>query len=87
VASSYDETRAFARLPNLDIAFIHRTGEEGEGEQIMLALRAMPSFAVRPDLTEANSLLFWMRLSQAFYGAWLGYLTAVTTPLWLIRSE
>jgi hypothetical protein len=87
MASGYDETRAFARLPDLDIAFIHRTGEEGEGEQIMLALRAMPSFAARPGLTEANSLLFWMRLSQAFYGAWLRYLTAVTTPPWLIRSE
>jgi hypothetical protein len=69
MASGYDETRAFARLPNLDIAFIHHTGEEGEGEQIMLALRAMPSFAARPGLIEANSLLFWMRLSQAFYGA------------------
>ena len=86
MASRRDEMRALARLPNLDIAFIHRTGEEGEGEQIMLGLRAMPSFAAQPDLIEANPLLFWMRLSQAFYGAWLGYLTAAIRPPWLTRS-
>src|SRR4051794_6523607 len=38
MASDRDATRPFARLPNLDLAFIYRTAGESEGEQIMLAL-------------------------------------------------
>jgi hypothetical protein len=87
MASGRDETRVFARLPNLDIAFVHRAGGNGEGEQVMLALRSAPALAARQDLVGANPVLMWMRLSQAFYGAWLGYLAAVATPSWLIRAE
>ena len=87
MASGRDETRVFARLPNLDIAFLHRAGGEGEGEQFILALRAVPSPVARRDLIEANPVLFWMRLSQAFWGTWLGCLSAVATPPWLTRAE
>ena len=88
VSGERSETRVSARLPNLDIAVLHRAGGGGEGEQVILALRAVPSFAARhADLIGANPVLFWMRLSQAFFGAWLGYLTTVTTPPWLTRTE
>jgi hypothetical protein len=87
MASGYHETRAFARLPDLDIAFIHRVDGGGGREETLLALRTVPSFAARPGLIEANPVLFWMRLSQAVCGAWLGYLTAVATSPWLIRTE
>jgi hypothetical protein len=78
VSGDWDETRAFARLPNLDIAFLHRAGRERE--EIMLALRVADPFAARPYLAAASPVLFWMQLSQAFYRAWLGYLTAAGLP-------
>ena len=85
VRGDYNETRVLARLPNLDIALVHRAG--GAGEEFMLALRAVPSFAARQDLIEADPVLLWMRLSGAFFRAWFGCMTAVTTPPWLIRTE
>src|SRR3954452_22617353 len=42
--SEYDETRATARLPNLDIEFLHRRPWEGNEEQLVVMLRAVPSF-------------------------------------------
>jgi hypothetical protein len=87
VSGDRSEVRVSARLPNLDIAVLHHAGGEGEGEQVILALRAVPSFAARQDLIGANPVLFWMRLSQAFWGTWLGYLSTLTTPPWLIRTE
>ena len=85
VSGDYDETRVLARLPNLDIALIHRAG--GAGEEFMLAVRAVPSFAARQGSIEADPVLLWMRLSRAFFRTWLECVTAVTTPPWLIRTE
>ena len=42
--SEYDETRATARLPNLDIEILHRRPWEGNEEQLVVTLRAVPSF-------------------------------------------
>ena len=42
--SPYDETRATARLPNLDVDILHRRSWEGNEEQIVVMLRAVPSF-------------------------------------------
>src|SRR5215208_2091397 len=42
--SEYDETRATARLPNLDIEILHRRPWEGNEERLMVTLRAVPSF-------------------------------------------
>ena len=42
--SPYDETRATARLPNLDVDILHRRSWEGNEEQIVGMLRAVPSF-------------------------------------------
>ena len=42
--SEYDETRATVRLPNLDIEILHRRPWEGNEEQLVVMLRAVPSF-------------------------------------------
>src|SRR4051794_29648957 len=41
--SPYDETRATARLANLDVEIAHRRAWEGSEEQIVVMLRAVPS--------------------------------------------
>ncbi|MBV1798670.1 hypothetical protein [Siccirubricoccus sp. G192] len=82
-----NETRAFARLPNLDIAIIHRGAQDHEGEQIMIAFRAAPSLEPLGRLIgPADPLLFWMRLSQMAWNSWLGCLAAATPP-WIRRGE
>ena len=40
--SDYDETRATARLPNLDIEILHRRPWEGNEEHLVVTLRAVP---------------------------------------------
>ena len=42
--SEYDEIRATVRLPNLEIGILHRRPWEGNEEQIVVMLRAVPSF-------------------------------------------
>ena len=90
-----EETRAYARLPGLDIAVLHRGAHGGDGEQVMVALRAAPSFAAlgRPawasaDWAAADPLLLWMRLGQAMWVSWLGCcLGAASTPPWIGRGD
>ena len=63
--SSDAEIRAIARLPNLDIEIRHRPPRDGEGEQIVISLKAMPSFeAFGLFLDAANPLVFWAGLMQ-----------------------
>ena len=83
-----DETRAFARLPCLDIAVVHRGAWGEDGEQIMVALRAVPSFgALGRPLGAADPFLLWMRLAQAAWTSWLGCLAAASTPPWIARGD
>ncbi len=83
-----DETRAFARLPGLDIAVLHRGARGGDGEQVMIAMRAVPSFrALGRPMGAADPLLLWMGLTQAVWASWLGCLAAVATPPWITRGE
>ncbi len=85
-----EETRAYARLPGLDIAVLHRRGAQGgDGEQVVVALQAVPSFAAlgRP-LGAADPLLLWMRLTQAVWASWLGCLAVASAPPpWLAGDE
>ena len=49
-----EETRAYARLPGLDIAVLHRRGVQGgDGEQVVVALRAVPAGAAADNSTES----------------------------------
>ena len=81
--SEYDETRATARLPNLDIEILHRRPWEGDEEQLVVMLRAMPSFEAVECLLEAsNPLLAWTRMMEAVWSPWVRGLTpALGQPL------
>jgi hypothetical protein len=85
------ETRAYARLPGLDIAVLHRRGARGgEGDEVMIALRTAPPFAAlgrHAAGAAADPFLLWMRLAQATWASWLGFLAAASTPPWIGRSD
>src|SRR5215204_4871001 len=69
--SEYDETRATARLPNVDIEILHRRPWEGNEEQLVVMLRAVPSFeAVGRWLEASNLLLVWTRMMEAAWSPW-----------------
>src|SRR4051794_6298860 len=70
--SEYDETRATARLPNLDIGILHRRPWEGNEEQIVVMLRAVPSGRW---LEASNPLLVWSRMMEAAWSPWVHGLT------------
>jgi hypothetical protein len=79
--SPYDETRATARLPNLDIEILHRRPWEGNEEQIVVMLRAVPSFEAFGRLLEAsNPLLVWTRMMEAAWSPWVRGLTTAFSP-------
>ena len=79
--SPYDETRATARLANLDIEIAHRRAWEGSEEQIVVMLRASPSFEAFGRLLEAsNPLLVWTRMMEAMWSPWVHGLTTALSP-------
>ena len=78
-----DETRAYARLPGLDIAVLHRGADEG-GEEVVVAWRTAPSFgALARPLGAADPLLLWLGLAQMAWASWTGCLAAASTPPWI----
>jgi hypothetical protein len=73
--SDYDETRAAARLPNLDIEILHRRSWEGDEEQMVITVSAVPSFEAFVRFLEVtNPLLFWARAMQVVWSPWIGAL-------------
>ncbi len=66
-----DETRATARLPNLDIDISHRVARDGHAEQLTITLQAVPSFDAFGRFLEANPLQAWMQLMQLAWQPWL----------------
>jgi hypothetical protein len=74
--SKYDETRATARLPSLDVEILHRRPWEGNEGQLVVTLRAVPSFEAFGRFLEAsNPLLVWTRMMEAAWSPWVGGLT------------
>ncbi len=66
------ETRAVARLPNLDIDIRHRRFVDGDGEEIAISLKARPSFEAFGRFLDASPpLLLWMRMVQLAWSPWL----------------
>ena len=83
-----DETRAYARLPGLDIAVLHRGARGMDGEQVVVALRATPPFtALGRPIAAADPLLLWLGLAQVAWASWLGCLAAASTPPWIGRGD
>ena len=81
VESAYDETRATARLPNLDIEILHRRPWEGNEEQLVVMLRAVPSFeAFGRWLAVSNPLLVWTRMMEAAWSPWVHGLATARSP-------
>lgn len=71
-ASDWDETRATARLPNLDIEILHRRAWEGDAEQLQVTLTGTPSLEAAGRMLElANPMLLWMRMAEAAWAPWL----------------
>ena len=76
-----DETRAVAHLPNLDIEFLHRRLPDEDAEQLLISLRARPSFEALAPWLEApgpaaawlalNPFLAWQRAALALWAPWL----------------
>lgn len=73
----WDETRATARLPGLDLDIRHRRAWEGEAEQLQVTLTAASGFETAARMLEAgNPMLLWLRMLQAAWAPW----TAVLAP-------
>jgi hypothetical protein len=69
----FDETKATARLPNLDIEIVRSRSPTEDAERITIILQAAPSFAAFGRFLEAtNPFLFWVRCAQTAWTPWLG---------------
>jgi hypothetical protein len=76
-----DETRAVAHLPSLDIEILHRELPDERAEQLLISLRARPSFEAltrwpdAPVLASAwlalNPFLAWQQAALALWAPWL----------------
>jgi hypothetical protein len=80
--SDFEDVKAVAHLPNLDIEIFHRRPWQGNEELLSITLRATPSFeAFVRSVEGANPLLFspasfnpmtfWFRAFEAAWSPWL----------------
>jgi hypothetical protein len=70
--SDYDETKAVAHLPNLDVEILHCRPWHGEEELLSITLRAVPSFETFFHFVQAtNPMLLWMRALETAWSPWL----------------
>jgi hypothetical protein len=68
----FDEVRASARLPRLDIDILHRRSRAGDAELMTITLRATPGFAAfERVLQAANPFQFWLRAAELAWAPWL----------------
>ena len=69
---------ATARLPGLDVEVIHRRSPAGDRDEILISLRAVPSFwAFGSVLYAANPFVFWAEATRL---TWLEAARALTLP-------
>jgi hypothetical protein len=76
--SDYDDTKAVARLPNLDIEIVHRRPLRGDEEVLTVTLRATPSFDAFFGFLDSaspaalfNPAALWMRAFETAWSPWL----------------
>jgi hypothetical protein len=78
------ETRAVARLPNLDIEIRHCRPVDGDGEQILISLQPRPSFEAFGRFLDASTpLIFWLGSMQMVLSPWFGGLPFATQKTFL----
>ena len=79
--SEIGATKATARLPGLNIEVVHRRSLNGDSEQILINLQAVPSFeAFSRFLEDANPFAFWVRASRLAWLPWLEAARLATLP-------
>jgi len=79
--SDYDDTKAVAHLPNLDIEILHRRAWQGNEEFLSITLRATPSFETFFRFVEAaNPMIMWMRALETAWSPWLLRRDAAPSP-------
>jgi hypothetical protein len=75
-----EETRAVAHLPHLDIEIRHRQLPDEHAEQVLISLRAQPSFGAFAGWLDAgpasawlalNPFLAWQQAALALWAPWL----------------
>jgi hypothetical protein len=77
----FDEVRASARLPRLDIDIVHRRSRAGDAELMTITMRAVPGFeAFERALQAANPFHFWLRLAELAWAPWLQASRNVLAP-------
>jgi hypothetical protein len=77
-AGEIDATKARAHLPGLDIEIMHRRSPAGDGEEILINLKAVPSFEAFGRLMEqANPFAFWAQAARLAWFPWLAAAHAV----------
>ena len=68
----FDEVRASARLPRLDIDIVHRRSRDGDAELMTITMRAVPGFeGFEQMLQAANPFQFWLRAAELAWAPWL----------------
>ena len=78
--SEIEATKASARLPGLDIEIIHRQSPNSEWEQLLINVRATPSFEMLGRSSEvADPFTLWMQAVSLMWMPWM--LTAQTMLL------
>jgi hypothetical protein len=56
---------ATARLPGLDVEVVHRRSPDGDRDEILISLQAVPSFgAFGSVLLAANPFVFWAEATR-----------------------
>ena len=74
-------TKASARLPGLNIEIVHHQSPDGDSEQILISLQAVPSFeAFGRFLEAANPFAFWVQAGQLACVPWLEAVRAAIQP-------
>ena len=85
-SDTVDATKAFARLPGLDIEIVHHRSPGGDAERISINLQAVPSFeAFGRFLEAANPFAFWAQAARMAFFPWVGAASPVMLP-WSIAS-
>lgn len=58
-----DETRAVAELPHLNIEITHRRAPAADAEELLISLRAAPSFDAVADYLRSPAVLPWLAMT------------------------